>query len=80
MLMLLDPSTDRHYIGDDRVSLMHNTGRVVFDMVGRCVVIDGKPDTVTYSTDFTDDEMIREMAARAMVLLGRRGWLLFTEA
>lgn len=69
------------------------TGDTLFDVVfassllrpdyaARCVSINGAPDTVSFSGDshtgYHGDELNREMAARGLTLLTRRGYQLFT--
>ena len=78
MRLLLDVRNDKHYTGATKVDVVLATGRVVIDTVARCAVIDGKPDSVTFGPDYQGDELIREIAGRAMQLMVRDyGFLLF---
>ena len=79
MHLLLDTWNDEHYIGDTRVDLVISTGSVIFDKNNRRVVVKGIPDTVVFSNEYTDDELIYQCAVRAIEVLTRNhGWILFT--
>lgn len=78
MLLLLDTRNDKHYTGPTTTDLVLSTGRVVIDTNARRAVIDGKPDGVTFSGDFTYEELVREITLRAAhVLVRDYGFKLF---
>jgi hypothetical protein len=67
---------------DGRTTIGNTIGQIVaplvdLDRTQRCVVIDGEPDTVSFSDEYTATELHREMCGRALTLLQRRGWTLF---
>lgn len=79
--LILDPRLNRHYSADTLPDLMIHTGAVSFSMSERRAYIKGEPDTVTFSEEYTDVEMIREMAYRALKVLTRDyGWTLYNRA
>jgi hypothetical protein len=47
------------------------------DREHRCAVVDGQRDTVTIGDNIKDDELERKVAQRALVMLERRGWVLY---
>ncbi len=69
--LLLDTRNDKHYAGFTRYDVVGRTGRVLFDMEKRYIKIDGRPDGVSYSVDYTEHEMMHEMTDRAIRLLCR---------
>lgn len=78
-LLLLDTRNDRHYTGENTSDLILNTGRVTIDLNSRRAVIDGKPDTVSYSSEYTSDELLVEACRRALQVLTRDyGFVLYS--
>lgn len=77
-LLLLDHRNDRHYTGETTVDLLRASGLISIDLDARRAVILGKPDTVTFSTEYTQDDMVREACRRALqVLCSNHGFTLF---
>lgn len=70
-ILLLDTRNDKHYVSTRTADLILSTGRVVFDLTGRRIEIDGRPDGVTIGHDYDHRELIRELAARALRVLCR---------
>lgn len=76
-LILLDTRNDRHFVGGSVADVVLTTGAITFDLSARRVVIYGEPDTVSFSSDYTRDELLRELAGRALTVLKRYGFQLF---
>lgn len=62
---------DRFYAGDRLSDVIASTGRVVFDVNARRMLIDGVADLVSYSSEYSAAEMIGEMAKRALIVFTR---------
>lgn len=78
MLLLLDTRNDKHYTGTTVTDVVQSTGVVTVDFDARRAVIKGKPDTVSFSTDYSHIELVREVHARALqVLCCHHDWALF---
>lgn len=78
-ILLLDPRLDKHYLGETVAEAVAATGRVKINVDLRRVEIDGRQDGVSFSHDYSYDEFIREAYSRALRLLRRRGFAVFTE-
>lgn len=70
-LLLINERSGKVSRGETRAELLLNTGIVQFDMDGRRALIKGVPDTVSFSRDFTDEEMLKEMGKRVLEVLTR---------
>lgn len=80
MRLLLDTINDKHYVGDKTQELVLATGRITFDAINRRILIDGQPDTVTFSSDYNDIELGVEFGIRALKVLTRdHGFIHFNE-
>lgn len=78
MLLLLDTRNDKHYVGPTTFDLVMATGRVVIDTTARRAFIDGQPDSVGFTDQYTHEELIREIAIQAChVLIRNHGFQLF---
>lgn len=78
-ILLLDTRLDRHYLGETVIEVVAATGRVKINFVLRCVEIDGQQDGVSFGHDYSHDQFIHEAYSRALQLLRRRGFAVFTE-
>lgn len=77
-LLLLDTRNDKHYVSTSTIDLVLSTGRVVFNIAGRRIEVDGRADGVTIGHDYDHRELIRELAARALRVLCRdHGFVLY---
>lgn len=77
-ILLLDTCNDRHHTGQALVDAVLATGIVAFDYSSRKVAVRGRLDTVSFSSEYQGDELIREMARRALRLLTRdHGFVLY---
>lgn len=77
-LLLLDTRNDRHYVSDRVADLVTQTGQVWFNLSERRAVIKGSPDGVRIGLDYSEEEMVRELATRALhVLLCDHGFILY---
>jgi hypothetical protein len=77
LLILLDTRNDKHFVGGTLTDVVLTSGAVTFDLSARRAVIYGQPDTVSFSNDYAHDELIREMALRALTVLKRYDFQLF---
>ena len=64
--LLLDTRNQKYYRGDTRLELCEACPDVEFDFLNRQAIIKGKPDTFSFSCDYTDDELPREMSKRVV--------------
>ena len=78
-ILLLDTRLDKHYLGETVAEVVSATGRVKINFDLRRVEIDGQQDGVSFAHDWSRDEFIREACSRALQLLRRRGFAVFTE-
>lgn len=78
MLLLLNPFTDKFHTGDRTIDLVFGSGLATLDHAARRAVIKGAPDTVSFSAEYSDEELLREAARRALDVLRRHhGYILF---
>lgn len=73
MYLLLNQS-NTPALGNTIVELISATGCVAFDADRRRAVIDGMPDTVSFSAEYSGDELMRELAKRALLVLLTRDY------
>ena len=66
------------YLGDSIASVTRQCSPIAFDFDARCVKVNGLPDSVSIGLDYNGDELIRELGYRALVLLRRRGYNLYS--
>ena len=78
-ILLLDTRLDKHYLGETVAEAVAATGRVKINVDLRRVEIDGQQDGVSFAHDWSHEEFIREAYSRALQLLRRRGFAVFTE-
>lgn len=78
-ILLLDTRLDKHYLGETVAEAVAATGRVKINVDMRRVEIDGRQDSVSFGHDYSHEEFIREAYSRALQLLRRRGFAVFTE-
>lgn len=64
-------------VGDSSVELVCQLYGVHIDRVNRRAVILGVADTVTFSNEYSEEELPRAIAARVIELYTRRGWKLY---
>lgn len=79
--LILSPS-GVPFIGNTLFDVVFASRLLRPDYQARRVLVDGKPDTVVFSDDPADgyhgDDLDRQLAARGLNLLKRRGYQLFT--
>lgn len=75
--LLLSPS-GIPILGDTLANTIFGSRAARLDAASRCVIVCNEPDSVTFGPDYSYDEMVREAAARAITLLRRRGYTLYT--
>jgi hypothetical protein len=77
--LILSPSGNVYYCSDSIRGLVTQCMTVRLDYKQRRVVYSGKPDGVVIGDDYSDVELDRELAARALVLLKRAGYTLYEQ-
>lgn len=70
-LVLIDTRNNKFYCGETYLELFLKCPDVTGDSNARVAVIMGKPDTVSFSNEFTFEELMREIAERALFVLRR---------
>ena len=78
-ILLLDTRLDKHYLGETVAEAVAATGRVKINFAMRRVEIDGQQDNVSFGHDYSHDQFVHEAYSRALQLLRRRGFAVFTE-
>lgn len=76
-LALLNSSNDKVYLGATKHELVNEIPGWVYDKDKRCLVMDGVPDTVSFSAEFTHEELRRELVERLLRMMKNRGWELY---
>lgn len=65
-------------LGDNPLDLVTQIPEIVIDVVNRKAIINGKPDTVSFSSQYTDEELPHAIAKRILQLyLRMQGWALY---
>ena len=80
MLLLLDTRNDTHYTGATIVELVDSipAGIACMDIFARRAFIYLKPDSVSFSAEYTQGELVGEIARRTVQVLCRdHGWQIF---
>lgn len=79
LILLFDARNDKYYFGDSIIDVVRATGRIGIDFHARGATIDDRNDTVSFSSDYSRDELIQQVFARGLRLLCRdHGFILFT--
>ena len=64
----------RVHEGTSILAIVSRACKLEIDYSQGIMYIDGVADTITYSREYTNVEMEREMVKRALTLLQRAGW------
>lgn len=76
-LALINSSADKIYLGSSHSELVNEIPSWTFNEDKRCLVLDGVTDTVSFSKDFTHEELRRELIQRLLKMMKNRGWELY---
>lgn len=76
-LALINSSGDKTYLGSTKHELVNEIPGWTYDQDKRCLVMDGVPDTVSFSSEFTHEELRRELVERLLRMMKNRGWELY---
>lgn len=74
---IIDPMGIKTVKGYSKISLVLNTDLFEFDTDDGKLYLQGKADTITYSDSYAPDEMMHEMANRAIKIMKGWGWTLY---
>lgn len=72
---LSDPSMT--VVGTTALEIIVQLSGVRLDLEKRRAVLDGEPDTVSFSDEYSDTELPGVIAARVIEVYSRRGWKLY---
>lgn len=75
--IIYQPNSGRMHAADTLRDLAFATGKIEFSVELRKIYLNGQPDSMSWSDEFTGDELWREFGARAILLLRRLSWLLY---
>ena len=75
--LIYHPGGERVCAGESLAEIAYATGKITFSPELRKIYLNGQPDSMSWSDEFTSEELWREFGIRALVLLRRLGWLLY---
>jgi len=63
-------------LNESRGACVHATGLFIFDYLNRQLFFKDQLDTVSYNSEFSEDELRREFISRAIQILESNDWRL----
>lgn len=76
-LALINSNADKIYLGSTQAELVNEIPGWTFNQDKRCLVMDCVDDTVSFSKEFTHEELQRELVQRLLKMMKNRGWELY---
>lgn len=72
--LFLDPRSGKVLLGNNLAEVVCSHPGYQIDLLNRRVILDNRPDTMTISTEYSDEELVKECHRRVKTLLLRNGW------
>jgi hypothetical protein len=77
MKLLINFYNNKYYLGENNTDIIKQIPFIKFNYDKRIIEINDKEDTISFSKEYTDNELIIEFSNRAIELLKRNGYSLW---